>query len=50
MGYAELKVPVWLERSGAPEPELVPHVMQRVRDVMRERFRLASHGRCAKSA
>ena len=33
-----------LERSGAPEPELLPHVMLRVRDVMRERFPLASHG------
>ena len=33
-----------LERSGAPEPELLPHLMLRVRDVMRERFPLASHG------
>ena len=33
-----------LERSGAPEPKLLPHVMLRVRDVMRERFPLASHG------
>jgi manganese-dependent inorganic pyrophosphatase len=32
-----------LERSGAPEPRLLPHVLLRVRDVMRERFRLASH-------
>jgi manganese-dependent inorganic pyrophosphatase len=29
----------WLiERSGAPLPELLPHVLLRVRDVMRERF------------
>ena len=27
-----------LERSGAPEPELLPHVMLRVCDVMRSRF------------
>jgi manganese-dependent inorganic pyrophosphatase len=33
-----------LEQSGAPEPELLPHVLLRVRDVMRERFPLASHG------
>src|SRR5918998_305355 len=33
-----------LERSGAPEPELLPHVMLRVRDVMRGRFQLAGHG------
>jgi manganese-dependent inorganic pyrophosphatase len=33
-----------LERSGAPEPELLPHVLLRVRDVMRERFPLARHG------
>ena len=33
-----------LERAGAPEPELLPHVLLRVRDVMRERFPLASHG------
>jgi manganese-dependent inorganic pyrophosphatase len=33
-----------LERSGAAEPELLPHVLLRVRDVMRERFPLASHG------
>jgi manganese-dependent inorganic pyrophosphatase len=30
-----------LERSGAPEPVLLPHVLQRVRDVMRQEFRLA---------
>jgi manganese-dependent inorganic pyrophosphatase len=30
-----------LERSGAAEPELLPHVMLRVRDVMREHFPLA---------
>ena len=30
-----------LERSGAPEPELLPHVLLRVRDVMRTRFPLA---------
>jgi manganese-dependent inorganic pyrophosphatase len=30
-----------LDRSGAPEPDLLPHVMVRVRDVMRERFPLA---------
>jgi manganese-dependent inorganic pyrophosphatase len=33
-----------LERSGAPEPALLPHVLLRVRDVMRERFPLASLG------
>ena len=33
-----------LERSGAPEPELLPHVLLRVRDVMRERFTVAAHG------
>jgi manganese-dependent inorganic pyrophosphatase len=33
-----------LRRSGAPEPRLLPHVMLRVRDVMRERFPLADHG------
>jgi manganese-dependent inorganic pyrophosphatase len=33
-----------LERSGAPEPRLLPHVMLRVRDVMRERFPMAEHG------
>jgi len=33
-----------LERSDAPEPPLLPHVMLRVRDVMRERFPLAEHG------
>ena len=32
-----------LERSGAAEPELLPHVMLRVLDVMRERFPLARH-------
>ena len=32
-----------LDRSGAPEPELLPHVLLRVRDVMRERFPLARH-------
>ena len=30
-----------LERSGADEPVLLPHVLLRVRDVMRERFPLA---------
>jgi len=33
-----------LERSGAPEPELLPHVLLRVRDVMRGSFPLAGHG------
>jgi manganese-dependent inorganic pyrophosphatase len=33
-----------LERSGAPEPDLLPHVLLRVRDVMRDRFPLAGHG------
>ena len=33
-----------LERSGADEPELLPHVMLRVCDVMRTRFPLAGHG------
>jgi manganese-dependent inorganic pyrophosphatase len=30
-----------LERSGAPLPELLPHIMLRVRDVMREAFAVA---------
>src|SRR5919197_1873369 len=30
-----------LERSGAPEPDFLPHVFLRVRDVMRDRFPLA---------
>ncbi|HKH19155.1 MAG TPA: putative manganese-dependent inorganic diphosphatase [Solirubrobacteraceae bacterium] len=33
-----------LEHSGAPEPELLPHVLLRVRDVMRARFPVADHG------
>ena len=33
-----------LDRSGAPEPPLLPHILLRVRDVMRERFPLAEHG------
>jgi manganese-dependent inorganic pyrophosphatase len=33
-----------LERSGAAEPELLPHVLLRVGDVMRVRFPLARHG------
>src|SRR5690349_1368348 len=32
-----------LERSGAPEPALLPHVLLRVGDLMRERFPLAGH-------
>lgn len=32
-----------LERSGAPSPELIGHVMLRVRDVMRESFPVADH-------
>jgi manganese-dependent inorganic pyrophosphatase len=32
-----------LERSGAPEPELLPHVMLRVRDVMRAGCPMAAH-------
>ena len=32
-----------LEKSGADEPELLPHVMLRVQDVMREKFPLARH-------
>jgi len=32
-----------LERSGAPEPVFLPHIMLRVRDVMREDFRTAGH-------
>jgi manganese-dependent inorganic pyrophosphatase len=31
-----------LERSGAPLPELLPHIMLRVRDVMRETFPVAT--------
>ena len=33
-----------LERSAAPEPQFLPHVLLRVRDVMRTKFPLASHG------
>ena len=33
-----------LERGGAAEPELLPHVMLRVCDVMREGFPVAQHG------
>jgi manganese-dependent inorganic pyrophosphatase len=33
-----------LERSGAPAPELLPHVLLRVADVMRERFTTARGG------
>ncbi len=32
-----------LRRSGAPAPDLMEHVRLRVRDVMRERFPIASH-------
>jgi manganese-dependent inorganic pyrophosphatase len=32
-----------LERSGASEPELLPHVLLRVGDVMRRKFPVASH-------
>jgi manganese-dependent inorganic pyrophosphatase len=32
-----------LERAEAPEPMLLAHVLQRVRDVMKERFTLADH-------
>jgi manganese-dependent inorganic pyrophosphatase len=32
-----------LDRSGAPEPDLLPHIFLRVRDVMLERFPTASH-------
>jgi manganese-dependent inorganic pyrophosphatase len=32
-----------LERSGAQEPEFLPHIMLRVRDVMQERFPVARH-------
>ena len=38
-----------LERSGAPQPRLLPHVLLRVCDVMRERFPLASHGEPVRS-
>jgi manganese-dependent inorganic pyrophosphatase len=33
-----------LGRSGAPEPAFLPHVMLRVRDVMREGFPVSNHG------
>jgi manganese-dependent inorganic pyrophosphatase len=34
----------WLiERSGAPLPDLLPHILLRVRDVMRDRFPTARH-------
>jgi manganese-dependent inorganic pyrophosphatase len=32
-----------LERAGAGEPELLPHILLRVRDAMRTRFPMASH-------
>jgi manganese-dependent inorganic pyrophosphatase len=32
-----------LERSEAPKPEFLPHVMLRVRDVMRQSFTVANH-------
>jgi manganese-dependent inorganic pyrophosphatase len=32
-----------LDRSGAPEPDFLPHISLRVRDVMRERFPTAVH-------
>lgn len=32
-----------LQRGAAPSPEFLPHVMLRVRDVMRERFPTANH-------
>src|SRR5512133_2514722 len=32
-----------LERSGAPAPDFLPHVMLRVSDVMREKFPVAHH-------
>src|SRR3954471_7591329 len=32
-----------LERSGAQEPEFLPHIMLRVRDVMQEQFPTARH-------
>src|ERR671938_71998 len=32
-----------LDRSGAPEPELLPHVLLRVRDVMQDGFPTVSH-------
>src|SRR5437762_3275390 len=32
-----------LERAGAPEPEPLPHVFLRARDVMRENFPVARH-------
>jgi manganese-dependent inorganic pyrophosphatase len=32
-----------LERAGAAEPVLLPHVLQRVRDVMKDRFKLAAN-------
>ena len=32
-----------LDRAAAAEPEFLPHVMLRVRDVMRERFPLSRH-------
>jgi manganese-dependent inorganic pyrophosphatase len=32
-----------LERSGAPEPDLLPHIMLRVQDMMRHEFATARH-------
>ena len=33
-----------LDRSGAPEPEFLPHILLRVGDVMRRRFPVADQG------
>jgi manganese-dependent inorganic pyrophosphatase len=43
LGDANTQTRWVLERAGVPEPRFLPHVMLRVRDVMRERFPLAQH-------
>jgi manganese-dependent inorganic pyrophosphatase len=43
LGEANTQTRWVLERAGVPEPRFLPHVMLRVRDVMRERFPLAEH-------
>jgi manganese-dependent inorganic pyrophosphatase len=43
LGDANTQTSWVLERAGVPAPDFLPHVMLRVRDVMRERFPLAQH-------
>ena len=44
LGEANAQTRWLLGRSGAAEPDLLPHVMLRVCDVMREGFPVAQHG------